>query len=519
MMQVVTKPMHPILARVVHRAARRLTVSRALLVSSRAAVWVMVALAAWTAAGVVVPVSAVSPRSALVAAGLVALATAAGVTVGRRTDPMVAARILDRSLHLEERTSTAMELALGLGVLSPLGARVVSDASGRLVRVDLRRAIPLRLPRAAWWIPAVAVVLAIWPRALSGLVLPGSPAHRVQQAIRREGVRLEQFAQTLQSRAQAERVPATRRAAPQLRDLGVRLQQERIDRAGALARINELSRQLDAARRQLDQRLDDVRRPPPASAALPPDLFRREAAQQQMRQLQELTSRLPQNTTPASKDILDRLGTITREGEGTQSAQLRQQLQQARRQLEQGDAAGARESLTQALRMLQGMDTMLADREGLESARQQLDRSRTGIASGSQNAPSDAPSSSESAPPPRGSGTERPDLQPGTESTPPKGPWQGSAPGTGHVEDKLGTASPRLEVPRTPQRVRGAQGEGDISLSEVVGAGRAGTARAPMQPVSAALVARVDRALERTHVPAQYRRIVHSYFARLAQLK
>jgi hypothetical protein len=518
MMQVVTEPMHPVLARVVHRAARRLTASQALLVSSGAAVGVMMAATVWTAVGVVVPVSAVSPWTALLAAGLVALAAAAVVTVGRRTDLLVAARILDRSLHLEERASTAIELAREVGVLSPLGARVVSDATQRLASADLRRAIPLHLPRAAWWIPGLAVVLAVWPQALSGLALPGSPAHRMQQAIRREGARLEQFAQTLQSRAQAERVPATRRAAPHLRDLGVRLQQDRVDRAGALARINELSRQLETARRQIDQRLDDMRRPPASAAMLPPDLLRREAVQQQMRQLRELTSRLPQNTTPTSKDVLDRLGTITREGEGTQSAQVRQQLQQARRQLDQGDVAGAREALTQAMRMLQGMDTMLADREGVESARQQLEHARTGITSGSQNAPSEA-SNGDSAPPPRGSGNERPDLQPGTESPPPKGPWQGSAPGTGHVDDKLGAPSPRLEASRTPQRVQGVQGEGDVSLSEVVGAGRPGTVRAPLQPVSTALVARVDRALERAHVPAQYRLIVHSYFARLAQLK
>jgi len=223
--------------------------------------------------------------------------------------------------------------------------------------------------------------LVVWPVLVGGLALPGTPAHRAQQMIRREGLRLEQFAQTLQSRARAERLPLTRRAAPQLRDLGVRLQQERVDRASALARITELSRQLESTRRQIDQRLDEMGRPQ-SSPAPPSELLRRQALQRQIRQLQELTSRLRQDAGAVSKDVLERLSEITQEGGGTQPAQVRQQLQQAKQQLDRGDMAGAGESLTQALRMLEGMETLMSDREGLESAREQLERSRAAITSG-----------------------------------------------------------------------------------------------------------------------------------------
>src|SRR5438445_7083270 len=54
----------------------------------------------------------------------------------------------------------------------------------------------------------------------------------------------------------------------------------------------------------------------------------------------------------------------------------------AKPQLDRGDMAGAGESLTQALRMLEGMETLMSDREGLESAREQLERSRAAITSG-----------------------------------------------------------------------------------------------------------------------------------------
>ncbi len=506
---------------VVRQAARRLTAGRALRAAVAAAVWVLAALVTVTVLSTVVAVSAVPVWPALVGAGLAAGAAAAAVALLRRTDLLTAAQVLDQTLHLEERTSTATELALASRTPAALGLRVISDAAAHLHGVEWRDAVPLRRPRRTRWIPALAGVLVLWPVLAGGLAIPGTPAYRAQQGIRREGARLEQFAQTLQSRARAERLPLTRRTAPQIRDLGVRLQQERVDRAAALSRINELSRQVDAARRQMDQRLEEMGRPQSPSA-LPTELLRRQALQQQIRQLQELASRLRQDQSTVSKEMLDRLGTITRDGDGTQPAQVRQQLQQARRQMESGNMAGAGESLTQALRMLEGMETLLADREALESARQQLERSRSAIASGAaatrpddQTASPEDPSLQSVAP-----GDRPVESQPGAEaSSPPEGPREGSTPGAGRISEKTGPPSPRLQADRTPRRVRGAQGEGEVSASEVIGAGRPGTARTRPLDVSPAVVARVDRALQRARIPAQYRLIVRRYFERLAQLK
>lgn len=510
----------PAVTRVVRGVARRLRADRALRTASHASVWTTTALVAVSAAGVVVPVPGISPWVAAAAAGAAALVVSAIILLAR-SDLIAAARTLDRVLHLDERASTAVELALVARAPSSLGARVMADASARLRDVDLRQAVPLRLPRAVWWIPVLIALLAVWPVLIGGLALPGTPAHRAQQVIRREGARLEQFAQALQSWARAERLPLTRRTAPQLRDLGVRLQQDRVDRAGALARITELSRQLESARRQIDQRLDEMGRPP-SSPAVPSEVLRRAALERQIRQLQELTSRLRQGPGTVSKDVLDRLSAITQEGGGIQPAQVRQHLQQAKQQLEHGDTGGAGESLTQALRMLEGLETLLADREGLESARQQLERSRTAIASGQPGprASEQGEPSPDQAGEPAGRGPRQVETQAGAESPPPpEGPREGSTPGAGRVDEKLGPASSRLQAERTPQRVRGVQSEGEVSTSEVVGAGRPGTARTQPQAVSPALVARVDRALERAHIPAHYRLIVMRYFQQLAQLK
>src|SRR2546428_11952071 len=179
----------PALTRIVGGAARRLRLDRALRVAVRAAVWTMTALVAISAAGVGGPVPVVSPWAGIVAAAAAAL-VAAGVFFFTRVDLIAAARILDRTLHLDERASTATELGLAPRALTSLGARVIADASARLRVVDLRQAIPLGLSRTVWWVPVLFALLVVWPVLVGGLALPGTPAHRAQQMIRREGLRL-----------------------------------------------------------------------------------------------------------------------------------------------------------------------------------------------------------------------------------------------------------------------------------------------------------------------------------------
>src|SRR5574337_70809 len=323
MMLAMGTRMPPTLLRVVQEAAQRMTADYALRVSVRVAVGTMIALAAGSAASVVVPVQIVTPWTALAIAGVTTAVTAAAVLMSHRTDPLTAARILDRRADFEERAGTAVELALAPSPPSALGARVITDASQRVGNVDIRAARQVERERGAMWVPALALLLAVWPHVLGGLTFPGSPAHRVQEAIRHQGARLEQFAQTLESFARTERAPAARRVAPQLRDLGLRLQREHFDRTQALARIADLSRELERAQQRIDQRVDEVGRSPASSTPLPADLFRREVVQQQLRQLAELTARLPHAPAAPRKDIMERLGTVTREGEGTQSAQVR----------------------------------------------------------------------------------------------------------------------------------------------------------------------------------------------------
>lgn len=502
----------------VRRAARRLALQRAFHAGLAAGTVVLAALAAATVATLVVPLSPVSIEVTLAAVGVVTALVTGLLMLVRPVEPITAARLLDLRGGLEERASTALEVGES-GAVSTLARRLLDDAASHVEAINLRAVFPWRLPRWAWVMPALVLFLLLWPSTLRGIAIPGTPAHRTQQAIKREGTRLEQFARSLQSRARSQRVPQTRRVAPQVRDLGVRMQQERLERAEALARIGELSRQIEEARREIDGRLRS--QAPQREGAVPQELFRRQALQQQVRQLRELTTRLRQNPEAASTDALQRLGEITQSGEGDQPAQVRRQLERAREQLQQGNTAGAGESLGEALRELEGLESMLADAEGLRSAQQQLERSQRAIASGSagRREGDAAEDQSQSQGRPDAPGENAPEREPGADALPPEGPHEGTTPGQGRVREKVGEPTPRLEATRTPERLRGAQSEGPVSFAEVVGGGRQGAARRQAGAVSPAIVAQADRAMENARTPGRYRALVRRYFERLAKLR
>lgn len=500
---------HPTLARVTARAAWRLAARRALEWAAVSAVLTLSAHVLLLAAGLVVPLAPVSVAAAVFRAA-VAAAGAALAAAFRRPDALAAARVLDSALGLDERASTAVEVARRPA--GPLAPRVVADAVAHLHGADLRAVLPLRPPRLLAWVPLLVVALAAWP--LRGLAIPGTPAHRAQQVIRQEAARLERVSRVLERQARAERLPLTRRAAREMRAVGERLRQERLDRADALARIADLSRQVHQWRQDLERRLEQASAAP---AGVPPDSLRRSALQRQIRQLQEALSHLQSGDPAAAREGLDRLAEILREGEGTAPAEVRQQLRRARQQLDDGDVSGAGESLTQALRWLAGLEGLAADREGLERAQQELDRSMARIASGSSSAAAETPGAEPSDAVAPGDRSPVPDADAG--EPPPQGSREGSLPGTGRAGEQAGPPTPRLDVEKIPQRVRGAPGQGEATASEVVGPGRPSAATVQPARVPPAVVVRADRALQRARVPAAYRRIVQDYFRRLAGLR
>lgn len=501
-------------------AAVRLTLQRAFRRGAQASALLLATGVVAFLVALVVPVDVPVPWifvGALGAGGVVAMLVAAIRPVGMHT----ASQLLDRQLDLHERISTALELAVAPVGPTPLGARVIADAERHLQDVPLRRTFPLRPPREAWAAALLALLVVVSNAWLRGLSLPGTPARQTAQLIREEGSRLAKVAQALQARARAERTPQTGRLTAQVRDLGVRLQRDRTDRADALARIAELSQQAERAHREVSGRLDATMPSPRRQGTVMPNLMRRQAVEHQSKQLRELNSRLQEDRTAADRQqSLERLAAMLDTGQGG-PAQVRRQLEQAREQLQQGNVGQAGAAVSEALRRLEGLQALIADEEGLRTVQQHLQRSGTDIASGVAGAT--PPESAEARPQPgrpSGPGSSPQSGDTSTEATtPPQGPNQGVTAGSGQVSDKLGPPSARLQAPKPPERVRGTQGEGQVSTSEVLGSARTGISRVPVRTVSPVVVPQADRYMERAAIPARYRLLVRQYFERLVQLR
>lgn len=216
------------LIRVVRGAAARLTVSRSFATGARAGAAVMAVVGLLAVASVVVPTTGVPLVRAVAAAAVAVLVAGTIAAVLRPVLLIEAARVLDLRLRLEERISTAVEVTTAGGGRSSLAPRVVRDAERALSMAGIAAVTPIRAPRALWWIPLLAAALFAWTTWLHGLTIPGTPAHRSSEVIKKEGQRLEQFARSLQSRTRTEHMPATRRLTPQIRDLGVRLDRKSV---------------------------------------------------------------------------------------------------------------------------------------------------------------------------------------------------------------------------------------------------------------------------------------------------
>jgi hypothetical protein len=501
---------------------------RGRLARRRAWRWGGLAMLAWAGAmlalliaRLVVPITL--PLEWLVAGGVAAVVIAAvALSSFWRLPPRLAAQIVDLRFRCADRLTTAVEVITGAHPPTPLGPALVADAARTALGLDLRRGLPAGPSRAFWAAALVLLLVILTAPWLVGLSLPGTPAREVAQTIKREGRRLERAGETLEEQARADRARLSRRIAPSIRRLGEQLRRERVDRAEALARIESLNRQVQEARRQVESRRSDGQQAPPAAGRTPPsDLFRRRAATDRMlKQIRELTDRMAQARTPEERAALMRqLADLAGGGqEGDVPARVREQAETARQQMAAGDTGGARRTLQQGATDLEELRAMLADEEGLQQAQRDLNRSAERIARGRPGSPAETEETPRAAGDP---GSVAPGSRPlpegeGPTAEPPPGPNQGTTAGQGSPAEKLGDRTPRLEADKQQNRVRGLQGEGRVTTSDLLGPGRPGQVRAPQRSAVAAGRGEADRYLSRMRIPPEYREIVRRYFEALA---
>jgi predicted nucleic acid-binding Zn-ribbon protein len=201
------------------------------------AVIFVVALGVWKLAPV--------PFGVVTGAGVLALlAPAVGFLIAfwpRLTDEQ-AARWLDQKQGLQERLSTALEVAG-----KPDGGRwqelILSDAQAAAAQVDPKKLLPVGLPRVARWVVAalaLVVVLGLLPEYRSQAHVQKK---KDAEVIKEAGQQLA----NLTKRSMEQRKPAletTRKSLDDVKELGERLQTAKLTRDDALKDLAKATDQL-----------------------------------------------------------------------------------------------------------------------------------------------------------------------------------------------------------------------------------------------------------------------------------
>jgi tetratricopeptide (TPR) repeat protein len=176
----------------------------------------------------------------------------AGILWGatRHLQPFAAARMIEQSLDLKERFSSA--LALASQTADAFSLRQRADAEAHAKDVDPTAVVPLTpIPRRA-----VAVFTAVLAAFLIWLLptLPPFQSTKVRNdraLVKKEGERLVRIARTVDKTPGTKKLEETRKAASQLAKLGSQMQTGRLHRRKALIKVAKLTDQIKQAQQKL----------------------------------------------------------------------------------------------------------------------------------------------------------------------------------------------------------------------------------------------------------------------------
>ena len=193
-----------------------------------------------------VPASAIAFADAFAAAVLLTLLLA--------PDLAVLARAAERRFALQERLSTALEVAATLRAdtrFDPIRAALLADAEHHAGAIDPRRLVRLTLPRAAWAVPVLlvaAVLLQIVPPDAFGRAVPAATTARdaledgalSRQQAADTAANLRRIAEMLDQDAAQRSDPYLRTIARTLERLSGEVARAKLDRRQLASELNRL---------------------------------------------------------------------------------------------------------------------------------------------------------------------------------------------------------------------------------------------------------------------------------------
>lgn len=306
-----------------------------------------------------------------------------------RTTPITWARRFDHAFGLQERMSTALEIADGdIAAQSDLLRNSQrKDAAHSLDLVDAKKLLPLKFSRrdalvSLLFLVALVVALAL-PNPQQQIL---AQRDELRRTIAQQVQQLEQAKQAIQQSALSD---AQKKLALDALDEARRtLEDPNITPEEAMAAINEAQATLDALNDEAArQQAEDLQR---AGESLSPDeltnnLSNALANQDFQRAAEEMRNLGNDNQTgqPLSEEQQQRAANqLDQLARGVQNSdpQLAQQMRQAAQQLREGNAQEAQQSLQQAANALQQTQQQNAASQALDNAQQRAEAARQAIA-------------------------------------------------------------------------------------------------------------------------------------------
>jgi hypothetical protein len=504
-----------------------------------------------------------------IAAGTAFIAIVAGLALGGwlRQPPLARVTLeLDRLLALDERVTTALELAerqrageksstprpramsrsqppRSTAEMSSLAQQQIADAVESLSWAATRSPYPLRVSRRVQALAAIGLILAALPwlvplPVLLQSYLPPSPVALATQA---EAGRLETVVRRLQSDpAPADR--ATRDAvAAQLQRAAAALRQSGGNASSATKALQSAEQAVLATSPQSSQdasqtlaRIADALNSDPLTQPATQALDARDVAKAAAA-MSQLAANLGGMSAQQRGDLANALQSASNAARSGDSAAA-DQLQQAANAARDGNANGMQQA-AQALQRLgatssaqsdiaQGRSELQASRDALTSASQSGQSGASGSPGTNQNSPSqasngaphggtgDSASQANSA-----SGTSDQTgasgngAQPGSAAAgePGGGAGKGSADHLGTPNDLQGLAQRQVMVPSN-----GPPDSGSISLSNQTEVGSAGSAQVDYANVLPQYRSQALQNISGNEVPSGLKQVVKGYFDSLA---
>ncbi len=215
---------------------------------------------------VAVRLAGLEDHAAVLAAVSVSLAVAASALLAwrRRPDDLETAILADLRLNLQQKLSTAWELARAgndPGLAEQLAARVVGPRS----RLRAEGVFPLRPGGFGRLSPIAAGALILVAIVDVGRTQAPAPI-LADEAVVGEGVRLREFARRMEARALRDALPRSLAESRRMQRLGSRMETGTLARGEALSRLRLLGASLGEQRRALEAR-DGARGQAPRSDA------------------------------------------------------------------------------------------------------------------------------------------------------------------------------------------------------------------------------------------------------------